>query len=62
MVKEITIKVTKERKQGVKDGKAYDFPVTTLIFPDGSKMDMPKLNNFNMDVHVFLRGLLKTEV
>ena len=62
MVKEITVKITKERKQGTKDGKAYDFQVTVLTFPDGSKMDMPKLSNFNMDVHVFLRGLLNEGV
>ena len=56
---EITISISKERKQGIsKDGKPYDFEATVLTFPNGAKMDLPKLNNFNMDVHVYLRGLL----
>ena len=55
---EITVTISKERKQGTsKDGKAYDFETTVLTFPNGAKMDMPKLSNFNLDVHVYLRGL-----
>ena len=55
----IEISVTKERKSGVsKEGKAYDFEGIVMTFPNGAKMDLPKLTNFNMDVHVYLRGLL----
>ncbi len=57
---EIKITVSKERKSGTtKDGKAYDFEATVLTFPNGAKMDMPRLNNFNLDVHVYLRGLFE---
>lgn len=57
---EVTVKISKERKQGTtKDGKAYDFEATVLTFPNGAKMDLPRLSNFNMDVHVYLRGLLE---
>ena len=56
---EITIKIAKERKHGTsKDGKAYDFEATTLTFPNGAKMDLPRLTNYNMDVHVYLRTIL----
>ena len=57
---EITVTISKERKHGTsKEGKAYDFEATVITFPNGSKMDLPRLNNFNMDVHVYLRGLLE---
>ena len=56
---EIKINVGKERKSGTsKEGKPYDFEAIVLTFPDGSKMDLPRLSTFNMDVHVYLRGLL----
>ena len=56
---EITVKIIKERRTGTsKEGKAYDFETPFIVFPNGAKMEMPRLTNYNMEAHMFVRQAL----